>query len=87
MPPPMKSMRCKVTIQEVHLHGATETIIARPVCKPGGYPPDGADEDNTFARWSPSGEFRLCIANPDLFDTYKPGQVFYVDWTPIEPTA
>lgn len=83
----MSKMRCKVQIQEVRLHGASETIIARPVCKDGGYPADGSDEDNTFAKFSPSGEFQLSIANPALLGAYRPGQKFYVDWTPIDTAA
>lgn len=83
----MKKMRCKVSIQEVRLHSVTETIIARPVCRQSPYPENGLDEDNTFSKFSPSGEFQLTIANPDLLGAYKPGQEFYVDWTPIEKTA
>lgn len=81
-------MRCKVQIHEVNLYGTTEQIVARPVCKSGSYPADGTDEDNTFAKFSPSGELKLSIANPELLGVYKPGQKFYVDWTPIpEPQA
>jgi hypothetical protein len=82
----MKAMRCKVEITNVEGQGTGyETIHARPVARREGYPHDGSDEDNTFARFSPSGEFSLCIANPELHGVYQPGQRFYVDWTPIEP--
>lgn len=79
----MKAMRCKVEIIEVTLGQSCDQITARPVCKPGGYPSDGLDEDNTFSKFSPSGEFKLTIANPELMNAYRPGQKFYVDWTPI----
>lgn len=82
-----KPMRCKVEIHDVTLHRSGEHITARPVGKNGGYPADGGDEDNTFANFSPSGEFKLFIANPELHGVYKPGQKFYVDWTPIEEPA
>lgn len=82
-----KPMRCKVEIHEVTLHGHSEQIVARPVCKSGSYPADGSDEDNTFAKFSPSGDLRLTIANPALLGIYKPGQRFYVDWTPVEEPA
>lgn len=82
--PQAKPMRCKVEITEVTLGKLQDNITARPVCKAGAYPSDGSDEDNTFAKFSPSGEFKLTVANPDLLGIYRPGQKFYVDWTPIE---
>lgn len=83
----MKSMRCKVEITEVVVTKTSDSITARPVCKQGSYPADGSDEDNTFAKFSPSGEFKLTICNPALLGVYRPGQKFYVDWTPIEDPA
>jgi hypothetical protein len=55
-----------------------------PVCKPEGYPEDGLDEDNSFAKFSPSGSFKLSIANPALLGKFRPGQIYYVDFTPAE---
>lgn len=48
------------------------------------YPDDGSDEDNTYARFSPSGELSLTIANPNLIGKVEPGQHFYIDFTPVE---
>lgn len=48
------------------------------------YPDDGSDEDNTYARFSPSGELSLTIANQDLIGKIEPGQNFYIDFTPVE---
>ncbi len=62
----------------------SETLSMNPVCKTGGYPEDGLDEDNTFAKWSPSGSLGLTITNPALWDQFKPGQKFYLDFTPAE---
>ncbi len=80
-------MRCKVKITEVKLGENCDQITAVPVCKSGAYPADGSDEDNTFSKFSPSGCLQLTIANPELLNVYRPGQQFYVDWTPIEPVA
>lgn len=76
-------MRAKVTVESVTKHaGGNETVVFRPVAKSGPYPEDGHDEDNNFARWSPSGRFELTIANPALHNKFKPGeQKFYVDFT------
>lgn len=82
----MKSMRAKVTCTKVITHSPThEEVFFTPVCKDGGYPADGSDENNTFARFSPSGEFRLMIANPALLGAYRPdpSKAYYVDFTPV----
>ncbi len=55
------------------------------VCKSDGYPPDGSDENNSFARWSPSAELSMTIANPNLFDALNVGDTFYVDFTRAQP--
>lgn len=83
----MMKMRCKVKITEVTLGEFCDQITARPVCKNGSYPESGLDEDNTFAKFSPSGEFKLTIANPALLGSFRPGQLFYVDWTPVDEPA
>ncbi len=53
----------------------------RCVAKSGAYPEDGSDEDNSFARWSPSGSLSISIQNPNLFGKFTVGQKFYVDFT------
>lgn len=65
----------------------SQTIKAAPVCKDGGYPADGSDEDNSFARWSPSGDLSLTFTNPNLFGKVKEGDVFYVDFHRAVPVA
>lgn len=60
------------------------------VSKSGPYNPDGSgDEDNSFARWSPSVSLTIQIQNPALFDSFHYGQKFYVDFTeaPDSPKA
>lgn len=84
----MTSMRAKLQVGSVFAHrndaGETnsETVTFFGVAKSDGYPADGSDEDNTFARWSPSANFQISIANPALHGQFEPGQKFYVDFTP-----
>jgi hypothetical protein len=65
--------RAKMTIESVQVYrtasaGVTqETIKMRAVARKGGYPSDGADEDNTYGRYSPSASREITIANPALF--------------------
>jgi hypothetical protein len=54
------------------------------------YPADGSDEDNTYAKWTPSGSTELTISNPALFGAFKPGEAYYIDIIKVEeklPTA
>lgn len=80
-------MRAKVKVTAVTMTDHADTVKFVPVAKSSAYPKDGSDEDNTFAKFSPSGEFILTIANPALLGKYRPGQTFYVDFTPVPAAA
>jgi hypothetical protein len=77
--------RAKVRVESVKLIGGdgkqhtAEEVQMRAVPKSGAYPESGLDEDNTYAKFSPSADFRLLIANPALFGEFKPEQRRYVD--------
>lgn len=82
-------MRAKIQINSVTVtkdendKTTHEVVKANPVSnKP--FNPDGESEDNSFARWTPSGSVELTITNPDLFGKFVAGQKFYVDFTPAE---
>ncbi len=60
----------------------SETVTFHGVAKNGAYPADGSDEDNTFAKFSPSANLQILIANPALFGAHEVGDTFYVDFTP-----
>ena len=96
----MTTMRAKFQVGFVHVHTqrvnesgrydpAGEPIKtmeslnmhAVAACK---YPADGSDEDNTYAKWSPGAQLSINIANPDLWDKFKVGDKFYVDFTPAD---
>lgn len=62
-----------------------EQVTFHSVSKSGGYPADGSDEDNSFAKFSPSVMLQMTIANPALFGRLKPGAAFYVDFMAVEP--
>ncbi len=86
--PLVPAMRAKVRCSSVIVHETCDEVEFNPVCKSTSYGDDGLDEDNTFAKYSPSGSFKLTIANPELLGKYRPGQVYYVDFSPVpEPEA
>lgn len=79
----MTTMRAKLRVGSAIKHsGDVETVTFHGVAKSDGYPPDGSDENNTFAKFSPSANFQIMIANPTLIGKFAPGDTFYVDFTP-----
>ena len=79
----MPDMRAKMKVNTVKRTEYGEELFMNPVCKNGGYPEDGLDEDNTYAKFTPSGELKLMIANPALFGEFNPGEIYYVDFTKV----
>lgn len=84
----MNIMRAKMIIeavQEFHFgeNGAKsqETLDMRGIGKSDGYAPDGLDENNTFARFTPMAKLTLSITNPELFGKFKRGDALYVDFS------
>lgn len=61
-----------------------EELVFNAVSKSDGYPADGSDENNSFAKWTPTAELRMSITNPALIGKFVVGQEFYVDFTPAE---
>ncbi len=81
----MTKMRAKFRIQTVtKLEGGNEKLEMCVVGRKDAYPPDGSDENNTFAKFSPSGKLELYIANPALWGKFEPGKEYYLDFTPAE---
>ena len=75
-------MRAKMNCTKVVKYEYGEEFYFTPVS--GKFAADGVDEDNTYSKYSPSGDLRLMVTNPAIFGTIKPGDLFYVDFTPVE---
>jgi len=76
-------MRAKLKIESILKTEHGETLKMRPVSdKP--FDPDGNSEDNSFAKWTPSGVLELNITNPALIGQFKPGDSYYLDFTKVE---
>lgn len=80
------TMRAKMVVSNVEIVGTAATTSERltfnAVAKSEAYPADGSDEDNSYAKWSPSAELKITIMNPALFGKFERGQKYYVDFTP-----
>lgn len=79
------TMRAKFVVSGVVKNGETsEQVSMRAVSKSDGpYPADGADENNTYAKFSPSASLEIHIANPALLGKFEPNQCYYADFTPV----
>lgn len=77
----MTTMRAKFQISSVEKFGTSEKVNFMAIGKSGSYPTDGTDEDNTYARYTPSASCSITITNPELVGKFTPGQKFYVDFT------
>lgn len=79
----MSTMRAKMKVTSVTKFGGCEQLKMNAVCK-SRYSDDGSDENNTFAKFTPSAELTITIANPALFGKFEPEQQFYVDFTLVD---
>jgi len=80
----MPKMRAKMQITSIEQFNGSEKLKLCAVSKGGAYPEDGSDEDNTYAKFSPSANLEILIANPALIGQFKPGQKFYLDFIEAE---
>lgn len=78
------SMRAKMVVNSLQTGTTSETLGFRAVCKEDGYGPDGKDENNSFATWTPMATVSMTVNNPELIGKFKVGDTFYVDFTPVE---
>lgn len=84
----MPKMRAKVRVTGIQKYpeegqASQETLTFNFPAKDGAYPSDGSDEDQQFARFSPSGSLSLTIANPALIGQFAVGDTFYLDFQPV----
>lgn len=77
------TMRAKFQVNKVEQFAESERVFMNAVASKS-YPPDGSDEDNTYAKFSPSGNLELTIANPALRGKVQAGKTFYLDFTPAD---
>lgn len=78
----MKTMRAKFRVTQVEVVNETYQNVTMHAVSEAPFDQDGVSEDNSFARWTPSGELRMAIQNPDLMGVLQEGQKYYLDFTP-----
>lgn len=84
-----KPFRAKVTLRAIEKNSYQPSGERQKFsCVSGGkYGPNGENEDNSFARYTPDGNIELTVTNPDLVGAHELGTDFYVDFTPIEKAS
>ncbi|MFA5340257.1 MAG: hypothetical protein WC332_00630 [Clostridia bacterium] len=75
-------MRAKLKVANVVKNDSFEEVNFSAVSA-NKYPADGSDENNTYAKWTPSADLKMVITNPALIGKFYSGQEFYVDFTPV----
>ena len=80
----MKSMRAKFEVAGVEQFETTERVTFRAVGRSGAYSPDGSDENNTFATFTPQADLTMTITNPALRGQFEAGQKYYADFSPAD---
>ena len=40
-----------------------------------------SEENRTWSKWTPSGNIKMTITNPDIFGKFIPGKKYYLDFT------
>jgi len=78
------TMRAKMQLNTITRTTYGEKLEFAAVAKSVPYPEDGSDEDNTYAKFSPSASLTIQVANPALFGKFTPGEKYYVDFTPAD---
>jgi hypothetical protein len=71
-------VRAKFRVHSVtHHEGESRTVALGAV---------SGDENKTWSKWTPSGSLSINITNPEAFDQFKPGDIFFLDFTPAPAT-
>lgn len=68
----------RVTNIERPYEGCERLTLSAVTDKP--FDGEGNSEDNSFARYTPAGELKMDITNPNLRGTFQQGQKFYLEF-------
>ena len=74
-------MRAKFRVSAVTPGTDNEMVHFAAVGKSSSYPEDGSDENNTFAKFTPSADLQMMICNPALIGKFVVGDQYYADFT------
>ena len=71
----MSVVRAKFKVEEVTQNTQGHSVRLTPVTS-------GSPENEQFFKWTPWGDIKIGTINAEAAAQFKPGQQFYVDFTP-----
>lgn len=71
------SVRAKFIVESITDFGSIKKVTLRAVSD------DDIPENQRYHRYTPQGLIEISIDNPPASDQFKPGDRFYVDFTPV----
>jgi len=81
----MPLMRAKMRVIAIQPYAdGSEHLTLEAVCKNEPYDENGSDEDNTFAKFTPSANLTMLVNNPNLKEVINVDDTFYVDFTRVD---
>ena len=85
-----KTTRAKFVCNSVKMTGygsfdkdGNRVIYKQQIVECSAVQADGTPENNLYNTASPSGSFGITIDNPQAFDTFEPGEYYYLDITKV----
>jgi hypothetical protein len=79
----MAAMRAKMRVSRVENFSETSERLHFSAVSAKQYPSDGSDENNTFAKFTPSADLSMSITNPALVGKFTEGEEYYLDFTKV----
>lgn len=76
----MDVVKCKFYCNSVEQFPGMEVVKMSAVTD-SDFDSDGNSDDNTYAKYSPSGDFQITVSNPNVFGFFVPGNKYYFDIT------
>lgn len=72
-------IRCKfMVISVTKTQGPSEEIKMVPIIS------NNTEENKSFSKYTPNGEFRIICTNPNILNKVEPGQEYYIDLISVE---
>jgi hypothetical protein len=81
-----RNVRCKfyvVSVAQTASQPSTEAATAPVTQEQITLAPVYGDENKPWSKFTPCGQLQLTITNPDVIGQFKPGELFFVDLTPV----
>jgi hypothetical protein len=81
----MNTVRCKfVCVHSEKQEGANYQNVSLNAVTEGPFDENGNNEDNTFAKYTPSGLLHLSVTNESAIGFFVVGQKYYLDIVPCD---